>query len=142
MSPVLPRGRRVGLAQPRSVPFLSRALGRNAVPGSQRYNVGAAITAITGVNSSDTFTKTSHGLVNGDNVVLSALVGGSALAGLTAGGLFVVAAAANTFQLARVPGGAPVDLGSDVSSVTAQKVVSGAPLPTRRRLGRPLTRVS
>jgi hypothetical protein len=126
--PVLPRANRVGLGQP-------------PIMGSVRYNVGAAITAVTGVNSTDTFTKVGHGLVNGDNVVLSALVGGTGLAILAMGGLFVVGVAGNNFQLARVPGGAAVDLGSDVTSVTVQKVRSGPPLPARKGLGRKLTRV-
>ncbi len=75
-----------------------------------------ALTAVTGVNSTDTFTKTAHGLSNGDIVVLSSLTGGS---GLVAGRpYYVINQAANTFQLALIAGGTAVDLGSDVSSVT------------------------
>lgn len=78
--------------------------------------VGSALTSVTGSNSTDTFTKSTHGMVNNAQVVLSAKTGGSGLSTTTT--YYVVASATNTFQLALTPGGTAVDLGSDVSSVT------------------------
>jgi len=90
------------------------------------------ITTVTGVTSTDTFTKTSHGLSNGDLVVLSSLTGGS---GLVAGApYFVVAQATNTFQLSLTSGGSAVDLGTDVTSVTVTELVEvtgGSPAYSR-----------
>jgi hypothetical protein len=128
--PVLPRAYPWGWHTRQVTAFAGkRALGRLTVAQSIRYNVGAAVTGITGTDSTDTFTKTSHGFTNGANVVGSGLTGGSALAPLLLGGLFVINAAANTFQLARVPNGAAVDLGSDVTALTLQRIVSGVPVP-------------
>lgn len=77
---------------------------------------GTPITGVTAASSTNTFTKTAHGLTNGQLVILSALTGGS---GLTAGvPYYVIAAAANTFQLALEVGGAAVALGTDVTDVT------------------------
>jgi len=69
---------------------------------------------ITGVDSTDTFTSTAHGLSNGNEVVLLSLTGGSNLElGRT---YYVVNAATDTLQLATSSGGSAVDLGSDVSA--------------------------
>lgn len=99
------------------------------------FDSAAPLTSVTGVTSSDTFTKTSHGLADGDIVVLSALSGG---VGLVVGRVyFVVGSAANTFQLALTPGGAAVDLGSDVSSVTVTELVEiagGSPAYARKAI--------
>lgn len=70
----------------------------------------------TGVNSTDIFTSTAHGLVDGDAVYFSALTGGS---NLTLGATYyVITATANTFQLSTTFGGSAVNLGSDVSAST------------------------
>lgn len=86
--------------------------------------------AFTGETIDDTVDATAHGYSNGDLVVLTALTGGSGLVGgnaSNANGLakpyFVIAAAANTFQLAETPGGAAVDFGSDVTAGTVQRLV-------------------
>ncbi len=102
----------------------------------------AAITGVTGVTSTDTFTKTAHGLANGTAVILTSMTGGSALKAGSAGNAdeqariyFVVNTAANTFQLAHVVGGAVVDLGTDVSAVTVTalvEVTGGAPAYARK----------
>jgi hypothetical protein len=96
---------------------------------------GPNITGVTGVTSTDTFTKTAHGLANGDLVVLSGLTGGS---GLVAGDpYFVVSTAANTFQLALTPGGSAVDLGSDVTAATVNKlteITGGTPAYARKAI--------
>jgi hypothetical protein len=81
---------------------------------------GANITAVTSTGSPDTFTKTAHGLSNGDLIVFSSITGG---AGLVAGfPYYVVSTAANTFQAALTSGGAAIDLSSDVSAATVNKL--------------------
>jgi len=81
--------------------------------------LASTLTSVTGSNSSDTFTKTAHGLTNDTIVTLSAKTGGSGLS--TSTYYYVVAAATNTFQLATTLNGTAVDLGSDVSSVTVTR---------------------
>lgn len=89
--------------------------------------------SVTGVTSSDVITSNGHGYANGDLVLLSALTGGS---GLVAGRpYFVIGQTANTFQLALKPGGAAVDLGSDVTAGTVTRYVElsgGAPAYARK----------
>lgn len=75
----------------------------------------AALTSVTGADSTDIFTKASHGLTNDTRVRLSAKTGGSNLSTSTD---YYVVNASTGFQLALTMGGTPVDLGSDVSSVT------------------------
>lgn len=112
------------------------ALGKNAMLnnlGVDRvgaFQKGTDLTAVTGVTSTDTFTKTAHGLANGTLVVLTAMTGGTGLKAGNAGNadenaepLFVVATAANTFQLSRTPGGSAADLGTDISAVTVSPLV-------------------
>lgn len=97
------------------------------------FDAAAAIAAVTGSNATDTFTKNAHGLANGDLIMLSGLNGGSAIANQRP--YYIVASAANTFQLALTPGGAAVDLGSDVIDVTVTKYVEiagGAPAYARK----------
>lgn len=86
---------------------------------------GADITGVTGVTSTDTLTKTAHGLANGDVVIPSGISGGSAL--VAGHPYFVVASAANTFQLSQTSGGTATDLGTDVTAMTVNKLteVSG-----------------
>lgn len=121
----------------RGVPFTSKRAGlsRLLFAPSRMHTIGSAITAVTGVTSTDTLTKTTHGLPNGANVVLSSLVqsnpaldAAKRFADMAKGGLFVVNQTANTFQLAVAPGGPVVDLGTDITSVTVQRVGSAAPI--------------
>lgn len=80
------------------------------------YDAGTALTAVTGVTSTDTFTKTSHGMANGTVVKLTGLTGGT---GLNVNKwYFVIGQTANTFQLSPVSGGSAVDLVTDVTAVT------------------------
>lgn len=103
---------------------------RNQTPSISITHVGlltkgANITGVTSTGSPDTFTKTAHGLSNGDLIVFSSVTGGS---GLVAGHpYFVVNTAANTFQVALTSGGSAVDLSSDVTAATVNKLteVSG-----------------
>ncbi len=81
---------------------------------------GPNITAVTSTGSPDTFTKTAHGLSNGDLIVFSSITGGT---GLIAGfPYYVVSTAANTFQAALISGGSAIDLSSDVSSAIVNKL--------------------
>jgi hypothetical protein len=86
---------------------------------------GANITGVTSTGSPDTFTKTAHGLSNGDLIVFSSVSGGGGL--VAAFPYFVVSTAANTFQVALTVGGSALDLTSDVTSATVNKLaeVSG-----------------
>jgi hypothetical protein len=79
--------------------------------------------AVTGVTSTDIFTATAHGYAAGDLVVFSALTGGANL--VTARPYFVLATnlAANTFSVGLTPGGAVVDLGTDVTAGTVTRLV-------------------
>jgi hypothetical protein len=80
------------------------------------FDAGTALTAVTGITSTDTFTKTAHGMANGTLVLVSGLTGGASL--VVGRPYFVVATAANTFQLAHTVGGSAVDLGTDVTAAT------------------------
>jgi hypothetical protein len=71
---------------------------------------GVAI-AVSGANTTDLFTATAHGLIDGDAVVLTITTG---LTGLTtATTYYVVTSLANTFQLAATPGGAAINFTAD-----------------------------
>lgn len=61
------------------------------------------IIAVSGVNTTDVFTATAHGLTNGSMVTLTVTTG---LTGLTGGtSYFIIAATADTFQLSATLGG-------------------------------------
>lgn len=75
-----------------------------------------ALTGVTGVASTDTFTKTAHGLTDGRTVRLSALDGGTGL--FTSTTYYIINSAANTFKLSTSSGGSAVDFTTDVTSVT------------------------
>lgn len=104
----------------------------------------AAITAVTAVTSTDVFTKTTHGLSNGDLVVLTEMTGGAGLVAGDAGNAngaarpyYVIASAANTFQLSNTSGGSAVDVGSDISAVKVTKlteVTGGTPAYARKAI--------
>ena len=96
------------------------------------FDEAAAITTVTGVAASDLFTKAGHGLVNGDLVVLRALVGGTGLREEYA--YYVVGVAGNDFQLSEVSGGAAHDFTTNVTSVSVIKlaeIAGGAPAYAR-----------
>ena len=105
-----------------------------------------AISGTTGTASSNVFSKTAHGLVDGDAVLLTALTGGS---GLTAGNAsnangaakvyFVISAATDTFKLSADSGGSEVDFTTDISAVTVNKVTEltgGSPAYARQALSK------
>jgi len=89
-----------------------------------------SLSSITGVTSTDVFTKAAHGLLNDAPVVVRSKTGGS---GLTVGNVYyVVNKTTDTFQLSLSAGGAAVDLGSDVSAMSVSGY-PGWPATTKRR---------
>jgi len=89
------------------------------------FTAGAAITSVTGAEATDKLTKASHGLTNGDLVVLRSLTGGTGL--VTEYPYYVVGVDGNDFQLAQISGGTAVDFTTDITSVSVVKLteVSG-----------------
>jgi hypothetical protein len=89
----------------------------------------------TAANATNVFTATAHGMANGDKVRVSN-AGGALPAGLSAGtDYFVIAAAANTFQLAAAPGGAAVDITTDgTGTQTVQPIPAYFTLETNGNL--------
>jgi hypothetical protein len=85
------------------------------------FDADPTITAATAQATGDTITKAAHGLANGNLVVLSALVGGTGL--LATKPYFVIGSTTNTFQVARQPGGAAVDITVDYSSLSITRLV-------------------
>jgi hypothetical protein len=100
------------------------------ITGAASVAVTARTAAITGVNgaaSTDTFTKTAHGLNDGDPVVFSALPGGGA-GGITLNvTYFARDTAANTFKVTATRGGTAVNVTSDV---TGARIAGNAILVT------------
>lgn len=105
-----------------------------------------AISGATGSASNNTFTKASHGLANGDAILLTVMTGGT---GLTAGNAnnangaakiyFVISSATDTFKLSAASGGSEVDFTSDVTVVTVNKLTEltgGEPAYARQALSK------
>lgn len=72
------------------------------------------LASVTFTAATDVFNSTAHGLPNGTEVRLSGTVPPEFTAGTT---YFVVATAANTFQLAATPGGAAITGAADASGI-------------------------
>ena len=85
------------------------------------YDEAAAITSVTGLASTDIFSKVAHGLSDGDLVVLRSLTGGAGL--VEEYPYYVIASAADTFQLSQTSGGSASNFTTDVSSVSVVKLV-------------------
>lgn len=91
----------------------------------------------TATASSDLVNITSHGYSAGDVVVLSGLTGG---AGLTSGWVYFVIATgltSNVFSISETSGGTAVDITSDASGLTANKLVEmsgGSPAYARKAI--------
>lgn len=94
---------------------------------------GKSLTTPFGAASTDTLTSTGHGYSNGDLVIFTALGGGT---GLVVGDpYFVIATAANTFQVAKTVGGTAVDITVDYTSGTVRRLVEltgGSPAYARK----------
>jgi hypothetical protein len=112
------------------------ALGTSGFAGTGTHlgllSTAAAVTAITGVTSTDIFTKTSHGFTNGDVVKITALTGGT---GLVNGRIYyIIGVSGNNFQLSNIAGGSAVDLGTDVTAMSLVKyteISGGSPAYAR-----------
>lgn len=103
--------------------YIEGTVKRSGLQGAETASAGAAVkfianawTGLTGVTSTDIFTLSGHGLLNGTQVWLSSLTGGSNL--LVNSPYYIISATTNTFQLSLTQGGAAVDLGSDVTAGT------------------------
>lgn len=96
---------------------------------------GTPVTSVVGEADNDTFTKASHGLSNGNLVILSSLSGGT---GLVAGRpYYVVGVSGNDFQLSHTSGGSAVNFTTDVSGVTITKLTEltgGSPAYARKAI--------
>src|ERR687895_298236 len=86
-------------------------LGADDVTHVGLYDHDAGIN-VTGETSDDVVDATGHGLSNGNIIVFTAKNGGSNIRLLYP--YYVIAAAANTFQISEVSGGSAVDFGSDL----------------------------
>ena len=76
-----------------------------------RFVIDANAKSATGVNTTDVFTSTAHGFVNGQVLLVSGLTG---LCGITTDTpYYVIAASADTFQLAATVGGTAINFTSD-----------------------------
>lgn len=80
----------------------------------------APLTGCTTDITNETFTKTAHGLANGDAVVMSSIVTTTGIAVNTI--YFVVGVTANTFQVSATLGGAAVNLATGNGSATVTMV--------------------
>ncbi len=109
------------------------------------FDAAAEITGVTGEADDDTFTKTAHGLSNGDLVILTEVTGGGGafLFGNAGNGdenaepLFVIGSTANTFQLSRRPGGSAVAFAPDITAAKVTKLVEltgGSPAYARKAI--------
>lgn len=89
----------------------SRGLLEAIQTNVQVISTATVTTGFTLQAAGDTVTKTSHGLTNGTVVTMSAVTGATTV--VSNNSYYVVGAAANTFQLAQLPGGTPVDIDVD-----------------------------
>jgi hypothetical protein len=96
--------------------------GLLAAIATTRQNAGSAVAA-TLQFAADTITKTAHGLVANDQVVLDTIV---TTTGLTADVVYYVSGtvAANTFQIATTRGGAAIDMGTADGTANYTKTVA------------------
>ena len=94
----------------------------SAISTNSRDVKGAALPTVTATASTDKVNSTSHGLVDGDSVIFTALTGG---AGLTTGvPYYVVNKGANDFEVSLTKGGTKIDITSDASAATAYKLTA------------------
>ena len=99
------------------IPSESRFWYDLLVAGEQQTNLASVLVfggtpiAATTQDAGDTFTKTSHGLANGDRVILVTLVTTTGATVLVP--YFVVGATTDTFQLSATAGGAALTLTTD-----------------------------
>ena len=80
------------------------------------------VTGCTAAASTDVISKTAHGFSNNDDIIFTSLTGG---AGLTVDTVtyWVVDAAADTFKVSATRGGAAVNITTDYTDMTANRVM-------------------
>lgn len=96
---------------------------------------GTAITGVTGTASTDLLNKTSHGLSNGDVVILTLLGTGEGTGLFNNVPYFVVGVSGADFQLSLTAGGAAVDFSTNITDCTVTKYVEvsgGSPAYARK----------
>jgi hypothetical protein len=104
------------------------------------FSKGADITSVTSTGSPDTFTKASHGLSIGDLITFSSISGGTGATALVALDPYYVATTGFTtgaFQIATTPGGAAINLSSDVTAAIVNKwteISGGTPAYSRKTI--------
>lgn len=81
---------------------------------------GTAIASVVTNSTADTFTKSGHGLVNGDRVILSSIATTTNIDAFTV--YHVVGVAGTAFQVSLTTGGAAVDLQTGNGTCTVTKV--------------------
>jgi hypothetical protein len=84
-------------------------------------DLGTPVTLLTSAASDDIIDATAHGFVAGDEVVFTALTGGT---GLTVGQRYFVIAtslATNTFRVSATAGGAGIDFSTDITAGTVRQ---------------------
>lgn len=94
-----------------------------------------AITAVTGTASSDLLNKTSHGLSNGDVVVVTLLGTGEGTGLFNDVPYFVVGVSGADFQLSLTSGGSAINFTTDITDCTVTKYVEisgGSPAYARK----------
>lgn len=94
-----------------------------------------AITGVTGTASSDLLNKTSHGLSNGDAVILTLLGTGEGTGLFNNVPYFVVGVSGADFQLALTSGGTAINFTTDIVDCTVTKYVEisgGSPAYARK----------
>jgi hypothetical protein len=120
--------------------FMLDALFRNTLGAADVTHVGLfdhdAGINVTGETVDDVIDAVGHPFANGDIIIFTAKNGGSNIRLLYP--YYVIADAANTFQIAETSGGAAIDFGSDlIATTTVRRLVEvsgGAPAYTREAI--------
>lgn len=100
-------------------------------------HTATAITGVTGANATDLLTKTSHGLSNGDLVMLTLLGAGEGTGLFNGVPYFVVGVAGNDFQLSETSGGSAINFTTDITDCTVTKYIEisgGSPAYARKSI--------
>ena len=93
------------------------------------------ITGVSGAESTDLLTKSSHGLSNGDVVVVTLLGAAEGTGLFNDVPYFVVGVAGNDFQLAETSGGTAINFTTDITDCTVTQYVEisgGSPAYARQ----------
>jgi len=96
---------------------------------------GTPQTGVTGVAATNVLTKATHGLVNGDLVVITSLTGGTGLR--TNYPYYAVSVSGNDFKLSETSGGAEFDFTSTITDATIvelTEVTGGSPAYARKAI--------